>query len=302
MLRLSLYQSHRALSFLSQVAARRISGAQYNLSDIQTHGRTHILANLWDLAASKTPTQSSQDTSTTLPHRHALLQSSSSAAIASCAYPTRTAARRIKGSRVVFLGGHERLATTGFSEVSDWQVGLWETGGLGGLRTIVLDQSARAGGRGVMPFWSDDNILCLAGKGPIRSNPTSSLRALLRTGSHRRRVLRGQGRAAGAWSLEDGETQTSAPTRTYTAPAPELMSARQTIVDSFSAPSLASYSSPAPPVPTPVLYASPPPVQSPAQAQYSALVKENARPNAELRDKYAKIRTLELELEGVRNG
>ncbi|KAF7370174.1 Coronin [Mycena sanguinolenta] len=363
----------------------------------------------------------------------------------------------IKGSRVVFLGGHERLATTGFSKMSDRQVGLWETGGLGSLKTIVLDQSAGV----VMPFWSDNNILFLAGKGdgniryyeyesdalyslsehksadpqrgmcflPRRAlsvsdceiaraykvagssvepiafivprkpadrrtevallnqlAPTCSeeLRASvevqtrgverqaaqesdggacflvgdwLRTGTSRRdkidrlhlrveavglldgmadsfqsdifppapssepgltaaEFFAGKDAPLRLVNLEDGVSfagktvpapsftpqvqETPAPTRTYTAPAPapEPMSARQTSVDSFSAPSPASYSSPAPPAPTPASYASPPPAQSPAQD--SALANENARLNAELRDAYAKIRTLELELEGVR--
>ncbi|KAJ6480941.1 microtubule binding protein [Mycena sanguinolenta] len=282
----------------------------------------------------------------------------------------------IKGSRAVFLGGHERLATTGFSKMSDRQVGLWETGGLGSLKTIVLDQSAGV----VMPFWSDNNILFLAGKGDgnIRYYEYES-DALYSLSEHksadpqrgmcflpRRALSVGDCEIARAYkvagssvepiafivprkadsfqsdifppapsseaglsaaeffagkdaplrlvSLEDGVSfagktvpapsftpqvqETPAPTRTYTAPAPEPMSARQTSVDSFSAPSPASYSSPAPPAPTPASYASPPPAQSPAQD--SALANENARLNAELREANAKIRTLELELEGVR--
>jgi coronin-1B/1C/6 len=65
-------------------------------------------------------------------------------------------------------------------------------------------------------------------------------------------------------------------------------------MQSYSAPSLAertsSYSSYSSPVPTPA---------APAQ-QDSALTEENARLNTELREAYAKIRGLELELEGVR--
>ncbi|KAJ7464421.1 microtubule binding protein [Mycena latifolia] len=67
----------------------------------------------------------------------------------------------IKGARVVWMGGHDRIATTGFSRMSDRQVSVWETGGLGNVKTLVLDQSAGV----VMPFWSDNNILFLAGKG-----------------------------------------------------------------------------------------------------------------------------------------
>jgi len=63
----------------------------------------------------------------------------------------------IKGARVVWLGDRDRVATTGFSRMSDRQVGVWETGSLKNLKTITLDQSAGV----VMPFWSDNNILFL---------------------------------------------------------------------------------------------------------------------------------------------
>lgn len=63
----------------------------------------------------------------------------------------------IKGSRVVWMGDLDRIATTGFSKMSERQVGVWETGGLGSVKTIPLDQSAGV----VMPFWSDNNILFL---------------------------------------------------------------------------------------------------------------------------------------------
>ncbi|KAG5353575.1 hypothetical protein C0989_005092 [Termitomyces sp. Mn162] len=69
----------------------------------------------------------------------------------------------IKGSRVVWMGDLDKIATTGFSRMSDRQVSIWETGGLGNLKTIVLDQSSGV----VMPFWSDNNILFLAGKGQV---------------------------------------------------------------------------------------------------------------------------------------
>ncbi|KIM34575.1 hypothetical protein M413DRAFT_14985 [Hebeloma cylindrosporum] len=45
--------------------------------------------------------------------------------------------------------------------MSERQVGIWETGGLANVKTIGLDQSAGV----VMPFWTDNNILFLAGKG-----------------------------------------------------------------------------------------------------------------------------------------
>ncbi|CAK5267850.1 unnamed protein product, partial [Mycena citricolor] len=67
----------------------------------------------------------------------------------------------IKGSRVVWMGDNDRIATTGFSRMSDRQVSIWETGGLGNIKTLAIDQSAGV----IMPFWSDNNILFLAGKG-----------------------------------------------------------------------------------------------------------------------------------------
>ena len=63
----------------------------------------------------------------------------------------------IKGARVVWMGNHDRVATTGFSKMSDRQVGIWETGGLGNIKTTALDQTAGV----VMPFYSDNNILFL---------------------------------------------------------------------------------------------------------------------------------------------
>lgn len=63
----------------------------------------------------------------------------------------------IKGARVIWMGEHDKIATTGFSKMSDRQVCIWETGGLGNLKTMSLDQSAGV----IMPFWSDNNILFL---------------------------------------------------------------------------------------------------------------------------------------------
>jgi coronin-1B/1C/6 len=59
------------------------------------------------------------------------------------------------------MGELDKIATTGFSKMSDRQVGVWDTGNLGNVKTITLDQSAGV----VMPFWTDNNILFLAGKG-----------------------------------------------------------------------------------------------------------------------------------------
>jgi coronin-1B/1C/6 len=67
----------------------------------------------------------------------------------------------IKGARIAWMGDLDKFATTGFSKMSDRQVGIWETGGLSNVRTITLDQSAGV----IMPFWTDNNILFLAGKG-----------------------------------------------------------------------------------------------------------------------------------------
>jgi coronin-1B/1C/6 len=63
----------------------------------------------------------------------------------------------IKGSRVVWMGETDRIATTGFSKMSERQAGIWETAGLTSVKTLSLDQSAGV----VMPFWSDNNILFL---------------------------------------------------------------------------------------------------------------------------------------------
>jgi len=67
----------------------------------------------------------------------------------------------IKSARVVWMGERDNIATTGFSKMSDRQVAIWETGGLGNVKTTRLDQASGT----LMPFWSDNNILFLAGKG-----------------------------------------------------------------------------------------------------------------------------------------
>lgn len=70
-----------------------------------------------------------------------------------------------KNQRVVWLGNSDRLATTGFSKLSDRQIGIWdafglEKGDLGGFYTV--DQSSGI----LMPFFDDSNkILYLVGKG-----------------------------------------------------------------------------------------------------------------------------------------
>jgi len=67
----------------------------------------------------------------------------------------------IKGARVVWMGEKDSFATTGFSKMSDRQVGIWDAGSLDNAKMITLDQSSGV----VMPFWSDNGILFLAGKG-----------------------------------------------------------------------------------------------------------------------------------------
>ncbi|KAK1218858.1 Coronin-like protein crn1 [Marasmius sp. AFHP31] len=68
----------------------------------------------------------------------------------------------IKGARVVWMGDLDRLATTGFSKMSERQVGIWDVGsGLKNLKMNPIDQSSGV----LMPFWSDNGILFLAGKG-----------------------------------------------------------------------------------------------------------------------------------------
>jgi len=67
----------------------------------------------------------------------------------------------IKSSRAVWLGDTDRIATTGFSRTSERELSLWDGGSLDNMRKLIVDQSAGI----VMPFWSDNNILFLAGKG-----------------------------------------------------------------------------------------------------------------------------------------
>lgn len=68
-----------------------------------------------------------------------------------------------KNSRLVWLGEHNRFATTGFSRMSERQLALWEPGRtdpIGGFHT--LDSISGV----CMPFWDDgSNCLYLAGKG-----------------------------------------------------------------------------------------------------------------------------------------
>ncbi|CEH11683.1 Actin-binding protein Coronin, contains WD40 repeats [Ceraceosorus bombacis] len=68
----------------------------------------------------------------------------------------------IKGARVVWCGALDRFITTGFSKMSDRQLFLWDSGNVTKpLKTVLLDSSNGV----IMPFWSDNNICFLAGKG-----------------------------------------------------------------------------------------------------------------------------------------
>jgi coronin-1B/1C/6 len=68
-----------------------------------------------------------------------------------------------KNSRAVWMGEQNRIATTGFSKMSDRELALWEPGNsspIGGFH--VLDSISGV----CMPFWDDScNCLYLAGKG-----------------------------------------------------------------------------------------------------------------------------------------
>jgi coronin-1B/1C/6 len=61
----------------------------------------------------------------------------------------------VKGSRVQFLGGLDRIVTTGFSKTSERQVFLWDSRdlGKGPLKQMNLDQSSGM----IMPFFSEAN-------------------------------------------------------------------------------------------------------------------------------------------------
>ena len=71
-----------------------------------------------------------------------------------------------KNSRVVWMGDHDRVATTGFSRMSDRQLGLWDVRSpkepIGGF--TILDSISGV----CMPFWDDGcQMLYLAGKGYV---------------------------------------------------------------------------------------------------------------------------------------
>ena len=70
-----------------------------------------------------------------------------------------------KNSRCVWLGDMDRVVTTGFSKMSERQLGLWDIRNPGkpiGGDFTILDSSSGVG----MPFWDDSShVLYIAGKG-----------------------------------------------------------------------------------------------------------------------------------------
>ena len=68
----------------------------------------------------------------------------------------------IKGARAIWCGDKPRIITTGFSKMSERQMFLWDVTQLTKpIKTVSLDSSNGI----IMPFWSDNNIVFLAGKG-----------------------------------------------------------------------------------------------------------------------------------------
>ncbi|TFY79067.1 hypothetical protein EWM64_g4944 [Hericium alpestre] len=67
----------------------------------------------------------------------------------------------IKGARAAWMGDRDRIATTGFRKMSDRQLSIWEASSLTNIKITTIDQSSGV----MMPFWSDNNVLFLAGKG-----------------------------------------------------------------------------------------------------------------------------------------
>ena len=46
------------------------------------------------------------------------------------------------------MGDKDRIATTGFSKMSDRQAAIWETGSLANVKTLTIDQTSGV----LMPF------------------------------------------------------------------------------------------------------------------------------------------------------
>ena len=68
----------------------------------------------------------------------------------------------IKGSRVCWLGNSDRIATTGFSRMSDRQLFLWDAKN---LKTPIKEEAIDTSSGILMPFYDNDTkLLYLAGK------------------------------------------------------------------------------------------------------------------------------------------
>jgi len=69
----------------------------------------------------------------------------------------------VKGMRICFLGGKDKMFTMGFSKTSERQYSLWDPRNLGSsLKTENIDTASGI----LMPFYDNDtNVLYLAGKG-----------------------------------------------------------------------------------------------------------------------------------------
>lgn len=83
-----------------------------------------------------------------------------------------------KNSRAVWMGELDRIATTGFSRMSDRQLALWDARALseplGGFQ--ILDSISGV----CMPFWDDGTgCLYLAGKGYVATRLASKLTSML---------------------------------------------------------------------------------------------------------------------------
>lgn len=61
------------------------------------------------------------------------------------------------------MGRLDRICTTGFSKMSERQVSVWDSTDVarGPVKQMTVDVSSST----LMPFWSDNDILFLAGKG-----------------------------------------------------------------------------------------------------------------------------------------
>lgn len=77
--------------------------------------------------------------------------------------PVRVA-ETYKAVRIVWMGEENSFVTTAFDRSGNRQVGIWDAGSLKALKTITLDQTSGV----IMPFWSDNGLLFLAGKGYFR--------------------------------------------------------------------------------------------------------------------------------------